>query len=61
MYHHTYIPSLSTPFRRKRKEFWIRKLGTAFLNGYNDNVESVGNLSNPHCNNVNVLRPLNNT
>ena len=29
IYHPTNSPGLSTPFRRKREEYWIRQLGTA--------------------------------
>lgn len=61
IYHHTNSPSLSTPFCRQREEFWIRKLGTAFPYGCNDNIESVGNLSSPKCNTVNVMGLYNNT
>lgn len=58
---HTNSPLLRTSFRRQRKKFWIRKLDIAFPYGCNDNVDGVGNLSSPQCNNVNVMRLFNNT
>ena len=48
-------PSLSTPFRRKREEHWIRRLGTAAPYGCNDHIDSIGNLTSPGCQSVNVL------
>ena len=60
-YHHTNSPTLSTPFRRQREEYWIRKLGTAFPYGCNDNIGSIGNISSPQCNNVNVMGLFTNT
>lgn len=53
-------PPLSAPFRTKKKEFWIRKLGIAFRYSCNDNVDCVGNLSSPQGHNVNVMRHFNN-
>ena len=45
IYHPTNNPSLSTPFRRKREEHWIRQLGTAAPYGCNDHIDSIGNLN----------------
>ena len=56
IYHHTNNPTLSTPFRRQREDYWIKTLGTAFPYGCNDNVQNVGNLTSPMGNNVNVMR-----
>ena len=55
IYHHTNSPSLSTPYRREREEYWIKELGTASPYGCNDNVSSIGNLTSPLCSNVNVM------
>ena len=55
IYHPTNNPSLSTPFRRKREEHWIRQLGTAAPYGCNDHIDSIGNLTSPGCQSVNVL------
>ena len=55
IYHHTNSPSLSTPYRREREEYWIKELGTASPYGCNDNVSSIGNLTSPSCSNVNVM------
>ena len=55
VYHHTNSPSLSTPYRREREEYWIKELGTASPYGCNDNVSSIGNLTSPLCSNVNVM------
>ena len=55
IYHPTNNPTLSTPFRKEREEFWIRRLGTALPYGCNDNIGSVGNLSSPRCSDVNVM------
>ena len=52
IYHHTNSPTLSTPFRRQREDYWIKKLGTY---GCNDNIANVGNLTAPQTNNVNVM------
>lgn len=52
----TCSPLSRTPFRRQRENFWIRKLDIVFLYGCNDNVDVVGNLSSPQCNNKNVMR-----
>ena len=56
IYHPTNNPSLSTPLRRQREEFWIRELGTAAPYGCNDKIDSVGNLTSPRCSSVNVMR-----
>ena len=48
-------PNLSTPFRGKREEHWIRQLGTAAPYGCNDHIDSIGNLTSPGCQSVNVL------
>ena len=49
-------PGLSTPFRRKREEHWIRQMGTAAPYGCNDHIiDSIGNLTSPGCQLVNVL------
>ena len=61
IYHHTNSPTLSTPFRRQREEHWIRKLGTAFPYGCNDNIGSIGNITSPQCSNLNVMGLFNNT
>ena len=56
IYHPTNKPINScTPFRRKREEYWIRQLGTAAPYGCNDNIDSIGNLTSPGCQSVNVL------
>ena len=55
IYHHTNSPTLSTPYRRQREEFWIKELGTASPYGCNDNITGVGNLSSPNCSQVNVM------
>jgi hypothetical protein len=59
----TNSPTLCTPFRRQQDEHWIRKLGTAFPYGCNDNIGSIGNISSPKCasSNVNVMGIFNNT
>ena len=44
IYHPTNNPNLSTRFRRKLEEHWIRQLGTAAPYGCNDNIDSMGNL-----------------
>ena len=56
IYHPTNNPSLSTPLRRQREEFWIRELGTAAPYGCNDKIDSVGNLTSPRSSSVNVMR-----
>ena len=56
IYHPTNNPSLSTPFRRKREEHWIQQLGTAAPFGCNDHIDSIGNLTSPGCQSVNVLK-----
>ena len=56
IYHPTNYPSLSTPLRSLREEFWIRELGTAAPYGCNDKKDSVGNLTSPRCSSVNVMR-----
>ena len=56
IYHPTNKPINScTPFRRKREEYWIRQLGTAAPYGCNDHIDSIGNLTSPGCQSVNVL------
>ena len=55
IYHPTNNPSLSTPLRRKREEHRIRQLGTAAPYGCNDHMDSIGNLTSPGCESVNVL------
>lgn len=55
IYHPTNNPNLSTPYRRKREEYWIRQLGTATPYGCNDHIDSIGNLTSPGCQSVNVL------
>ena len=55
IYHPTNNPNLSNPFRQKREEYWIRQLGTAAPYGCNDHIDSIGNLTNPGCQSVNVL------
>ena len=56
IYHPTNKPINScTPFRRKREECWIRQLGTAAPYGCNDHIDSIGNLTSPGCQSVNVL------
>ena len=54
--HHSNSGKLSTPFRRQREDFWIRKLGTAAPYGCNDKIDHIGNLSSPGCNSVNVIQ-----
>ena len=41
IYHPTNSPGLSTPFRRKREEHWIRQLGTAAPYGCNDHINLI--------------------
>ena len=56
MYYPTSKPINScTNFRRKREEHWIRQLGTADPYGCNDHIDSIGNLTSPGCQSVNVL------
>ena len=57
IYHPTNSLGLSTPFRRKREAHWIRQqlLGTAAPYGCNDHIDSIGNLTSPGCQSVNVL------
>ena len=55
IYHPTNNPSLSTLFCRKREEHWIRQLGTAAPYGCNDHIDSIGNITSPGCQSVNVL------
>ena len=55
IYHPTNNPSLSTLFRRKLEEHWIRQLGTAAPYGCNDHIDSIGNLTSPGWQSVNVL------
>ena len=56
IYHPTNKPiNSSTPFRRKREKHWIRQLGTAAPYGCNDHIDSIGNLTSPECQSVNVL------
>ena len=54
IYHPTNNPNLSTPFRRNREEHWIKHLNTAAPYGCNDNISSIGNLTSPGCQSVNV-------
>ena len=61
IYHPTNNPNLSTPFRRKREEYWIRQLETAAPSGCNDHIDSIGNLTSPGCQLVNVLNLFNRT
>ena len=56
IYHPSNSPNLSTAYRRKREEHWIRLLGTAFPYGCNDKIDSVGNMSSPKCSSTNVMR-----
>ena len=53
IYHPT--NNLSTPFRRKREEYWNRQLGTAASYGCNDHIDSIGNLTRPGCQSVHVM------
>ena len=55
IYHHKNSPCLSTPFRRKREEHWFRQVGIAAQYGCNDHIDSIGNLTSPGCQSVNVL------
>ena len=55
IYHPANNSNLSTPFRRKREEHWIQQLGTAVPYGCNDHIDSIGNLTSPGCQAVNVL------
>ena len=55
IYHPTNNPNLSTPFRRKREEHWIRQLRSAAPNCCNDHIDSIGNLTSLGCQSVNVL------
>ena len=59
IYHHTNSPALSTPYRRKREEHWIRELGTTTPYGCNDNISTIRNLSSPGCSSVNVMNLFN--
>ena len=55
IYHPKNNPNLSTPFRRKREEYWIRQLGISAPYGCNDHIDSIGNLTSPGCQSVNVF------
>ena len=56
IYHPTNKPINScTSFRRKREEQWIRQLETAAPYGCNNHIDSIGNLTSPGCQSVNVL------
>ena len=55
IYHHTNSPTLSTHFRRQRKVFWIKPIGTASSYGCNDDLSSVGKLPRPSCIKTNVM------
>ena len=46
---------LNTLYRTDRELFWIKGLGTAMPYGCNDNINGVGNLSSPGCNEINVM------
>ena len=59
IYHKTNNPTLSTPLRRQREEYWIKELGCATPYGCNDKIDSLGNLSSPGCDSVNVLNLFN--
>ena len=59
IYHRTNNPTLSTPLRRKREEYWIKELGCATPYGCNDKIDSLGNLSSPGCDSTNVLNLFN--
>ena len=54
IYHNSGSPSLSTPLRRERELFWIKKLGTSKPYGFNDQIEGVGTLSSTSCKKTNV-------
>lgn len=56
IYHYAYSISLSLPFSRQQENSWIRNLGTSFLCGGNDNVNSVRYHCFTQCKNVNVMR-----
>jgi len=56
IYHPTNSPQMSTPHCKKREEYWIRLLNTATPYGCNDKIVSIGNLSSPGSNSVNVMR-----
>ena len=46
IYHRTNKPiNSSTPFRRKREEYWIRQLGIVVPYGCKDHIDSIGNLT----------------
>ena len=55
IYHPTNNPNLSTPFRRKREEYWIRQLATAAPYGCINHIDRIGNLTSPGCQSVNIL------
>ena len=57
IYHCTNNPNLSTAFRRKRE----KQLGTAALYGCNYHIDSIGNLTSPGCQSVNVFNLFNRT
>ena len=55
IYHHNNSPRLSTPYRREHEEYWIKELCTASPYGCIYNVSSIGNMTSPSCNNVNIM------
>ena len=48
--------SFSTPLSKQKEEYWIRELGTTSPYGYNDKIDSVGNLTSSDCSSVYVMR-----
>ena len=59
IYHPTNNPTLSTPYRLQREDYWIKELCTASPYGCNDKVVGVGNLSSPNCSHLNTLQLFN--
>lgn len=44
IYYRATSPSLNKPFLKQRQESWLRKLGTTFPYGCDDNVDGEGDL-----------------
>ena len=59
IYHKTNNPTLSTPLRRQKEEYWIKESGCATPYWCNDKIDSLGNPSSPSCDSVNVLNLFN--
>ena len=47
--------STTAPLRRQKEYYWIRELGTATPNGWNDKINGIDILSSPTSRSVNVM------